>query len=200
MPPPTAKLWHYAALARLWSWALVASAALLLGVAVLFRATTDEGLDGRYVGVVVAVSGGTGILFLPLLRVWLKRAALPSLRLPQATMETGPRHLLAAPGDWRRWAAITTGVLTAGAAAMMTFLIGVLGGGGTAEGVVVGLLAAWGLATLEDSRRIARAERAEGRRYYAAVTRPAAVGEHLVWIAVPEQSSAREAGVGPAGT
>jgi hypothetical protein len=65
---------------------------------------------------------------------------------------------------------------------MMTFLIGVLGGGGTAEGVVVGLIAAWGLATLEDARAIDRAEDAEGRRYYAAVRRPAAVGDHLVWL------------------
>jgi hypothetical protein len=122
------------------------------------------------------------VLGYPLLRVWLRRSAMPSLRLPQASRSSGPRLLHAAPRDWRRWGVVTTAVLTVGGTAMMTFLIGVLGGGGTAEGVVVGLIAAWGLATLEDARAIDRAEDAEGRRYYAAVRRPAAVGDHLVWL------------------
>jgi hypothetical protein len=66
---------------------------------------------------------------------------------------------------------------------MLVFLIGVLGAGGTAEGVVVGMVAAWGAATLEDARRIDAAEAAEGRRYYAACRRPTGVGGKLVWIA-----------------
>ena len=65
---------------------------------------------------------------------------------------------------------------------MLVFLIGVLGTGGTAEGVVVGMIAAWGAATLEDVGRIRAAEAAEGRRYYAARRRPTGVGGKLVWI------------------
>ena len=69
--------------------------------------------------------------------------------------------------------------------AMMIFLIAVLGEGGTAEGVVVGLLGAWGLATLADAHQIRHTERSEGRHYYAAVRRPTAVGRHLVYEAEP---------------
>ena len=67
-------------------------------------------------------------------------------------------------------------MLLVGGAAMLVFLIGVLGRGGTAEGVVVGMLAAWGAATLEDARRILATEEAEGRRYFAACRRPTGVG------------------------
>ena len=74
-------------------------------------------------------------------------------------------------------------ILLVGGAAMLVFLIGVLGKGGTAEGVVVGIIAAWGAATLEDVRRIRATEAAEGRRYYAACRRPTGVGRKLVWVA-----------------
>jgi len=110
------------------------------------------------------------------------------VRLPQAVRATGPRRLEASPRDWRRWAAVTCGVLLVGGAAMLVFLVGVLGPGGTAEGVVVGMLAAWGAATLEDVRRIRAAELAEGRRYYAACRRPTGVGSKLVWIAAAQPS------------
>lgn len=182
MAPVGAKLWRYSRLARVWSWSLIVSAAILLVVAVLIRAGSDDGIDLRWMGVVVAVTGVTGALGYPLLKLWLRRSAMPSLRLPQASKSTGPRLLHAARADWRRWGVVTTLVLTVGGTAMMTFLIGMLGAGGTAEGVVVGLLAAWGFATLDDARAIDRAEQAEGRRYYAAVRRPAAVGDHLVWL------------------
>jgi hypothetical protein len=176
------KLWRYSALARLWSWALIGAAALLLALAALLEAGSREGLTLGWVGVAVAASGGTGIVFFPLLRVWLRRSALPSLRLGQARRASGARRLEATPGDWRRWAVLTWALLVVGGFAMLMFLIGLLGGGGIAEGVVVGTLAAWGLATLEDARRIERAEVAEGRRYYAACRRPAAVGDRLVWF------------------
>jgi hypothetical protein len=182
------KLWRYSALARLWSWALIGAAALLLVLSALLQVGSDEGLDLRWVGVAVAATGGTGIVFFPLLRVWLRRSALPSLRLPQARKASGARRLEATPADWRRWAFITWALLVVGGFAMLTFLIGLLGGGGVAEGVVVGVLAAWGLATLEDARRIERAEVAERRRYYASCRRPAAVGDRLVWF--PERAGA----------
>jgi hypothetical protein len=181
------KLWRYAALARMWSWCLIGVAGALLAIAVGIQAGTDDGLSARWLGIALGVSGLTGVVFFPLLRVWLRRSGLPSVRLGDATRERGtPRRLEAAPADWRRWAALTAALLLIGGAAMLTFLVGVLGRGGTAEGVVVGVLAAWGLATLEDARRIERIERAEGRRYYAAGARPTGAGGKLVWVAAKE--------------
>jgi len=177
------KLWRYSGLARLWSWSLIATAGVLLALSVGLQAGSDEGLTARWIGVALGVTGATGVVCLPFLRVWLRRSALPSVRLPAARKASGPRRLEASPADWRRWAAVTMAVLLVGGAAMLTFLVGVLGRGGTAEGVVVGLLAAWGLATLEDARRIEQTEAREGRRYYAACRRPTGVGHHLVWIA-----------------
>ena len=66
----------------------------------------------------------------------------------------------------------------------VSFLVGVLansGPEGIAEGVVVGVLVAWGLVTLEDARAIARAESSEGRTYFAVGHRPTAAGNRLVW-------------------
>lgn len=179
------KLWRYSSLARLWSWSLIVVAGLLLLLSVAIQAGADEGLGGRWFATLLGVTGLTGVVLFPLFRIWLRRTALPSLRLPQAVRATGPRRLEASPRDWRRWAVVTGGVLLVGGAALLVFLIGVLGPGGTAEGVVVGMLAAWGAATLEDVRRIRAAEAAEGRRYYAACRRPTGVGSKLVWMARP---------------
>ena len=146
------------------------------------QAGSDEGLTGRWFAAAFGIAGITGVILFPFFRVWLRKAALPSVRLPQAVRASGPRRLEASPRDWRRWALFTGVVLLVGGAAMLIFLIGVLGRGGTAEGVVVGALAAWGAATLEDARRILAIEEAEGRRYYAACRRPTGVGGKLVWI------------------
>ena len=182
------KLWRYASLARLWSWSLIVVGGLLLLLSIAIQAGGDDGLSGRWFATLVGITGLTGVLLFPLFRVWLRRTAMPSVRLPQAVRATGPRRLEASPRDWRRWAAVTCGVLLVGGAAMLVFLVGVLGPGGTAEGVVVGMLAAWGAATLEDVRRIRAAELAEGRRYYAACRRPTGVGSKLVWIAAAQPS------------
>lgn len=194
MPASGEKLWRYASLARLWSWTLIGVAAALLLLSIAIQAGTDEGLDARWYAAALGITGITGVLCYPFFRVWLRRTALPSVRLPQAVRASGPRRLEATPRDWRRWAALTAVVLLVGGAAMLVFLIGVLGRGGTAEGVVVGMLAAWGAATLEDVRRIVAAERSEGRRYYAACRRPTGVGNHLVWV--PRRTEADA----PAGT
>ena len=186
------KLWGYASLARLWSWTLIGVAAVLLLASIGMQAGTDEGLDLRWYGAAFGITGVTGIICYPLFRVWLRKTALPSVRLPQAVRATGPRRLEATPRDWRRWALFTAVILLVGGFAMLVFLVGVLGRGGTAEGVVVGMLAAWGAATLEDVRRIRAAERAEGRRYYAACRRPTGVGNHLVWL--PRRAPADVAG------
>jgi hypothetical protein len=188
------KLWRYEALARLWSWSLIGVAGALLALSAALQAGVDEGVDARWVGVALGVTGITGVVFFPLLRVWLRRSALPSLRLSQATKASGPRRLEASPGDWRRWGTVTVLALLVGGAAMLAFLVAVLGGGGTAEGVVAGILAAWGLATLEDARRVRRVEEAEGRRYYASCQRPTAVGNRLVWIS---EKDARRAAARP---
>ncbi len=176
------KLWGYASLARLWSWTLIVVAVLLLGLSIAIQAATEEGLDARWWAAALGITGLTGVISYPFFRVWLRKTALPSVRLPQAVRASGPRRLEATPRDWRRWALFTGVVILVGGAAMLTFLIGVLGRGGTAEGVVVGMLAAWGLATLEDARRIRSIEAAEGRRYYAACRRPTGVGNRLVWL------------------
>lgn len=176
------KLWSYASLARLFSWTLIIAAWLMLLLSIGLQAGSDEGLTGRWYAAAFGITGLTGVICYPLFRVWLRKAALPSLRLPQAVRASGPRRLEATPGDWRRWALFSGVVTTIGSAAMLTFLIGVLGRGGTAEGVVVGMLAAWGAATLEDARRIAAIERTEGRRYFASCRRPTGVGNKLVWL------------------
>jgi hypothetical protein len=176
------KLWRYASLARLWSWTLIGVSVALLALSVAIQAGTAEGVDQRWLSAALGITGLTGVISYPLFRVWLRKTALPSVRLPQAVRASGPRRLEATPRDWRRWAGLTAAILLVGGAAMLVFLVGVLGRGGTAEGVVVGMLAAWGAATLTDVRRILEAERAEGRRYYAACRRPTGVGNHLVWL------------------
>jgi hypothetical protein len=176
------KLWGYASLARLWSWTLIVVAVLLLGLSIAIQAAAEEGLDSGWWAAALGITGVTGVVCYPFFRVWLRKTALPSVRLPQAVRASGPRRLEATPRDWRRWALFTGLVILVGGAAMLTFLIGVLGRGGTAEGGVVGMLAAWGFATLEDARRIRAIEAAEGRRYFAACRRPTGVGNRLVWL------------------
>jgi hypothetical protein len=180
--PSDERLWGYASLARLWSWTLIGVSGALLLLSIGIQAGTDQGLDLRWFSAALGITGLTGVLCYPLFRVWLRKTALPSVRLPQAVRASGPRRLEATPRDWRRWAAFSAVILLIGGAAMLVFLVGVLGRGGTAEGVVVGMLAAWGAATLEDVRRIVATERAEGRRYYAACRRPTGVGNRLVWV------------------
>ena len=171
------KLWRYTSLVRLWSWALIGVGGAMLLVGAALQAGSTTGLSATWVGVSVAVSGLTGAVFYPLLRMWLRKTA-PSGYLPRATRLSGPRRLEAGPSDWRRWA------LLIGGAAMLAFLVGVLrdsGPDGIAEGVVVGVVAAWGLVTLGDARAIERTEHDEGRRYFAAGDRPTAAGNRLVW-------------------
>lgn len=196
-PAPAANelLWSFPGVARLYAWALVGVSLALVAVAVALEATSEDGLSWRYAGVLTGVAGLSGLVFFPVLRVWLGRGGLPSARLPDATRATGPRRLEATRADWRRWALATVVVLLVAGVALMMFLIAVLGRGGTAEGVVVGVLLAWGLVTLEDARRVEAAERAEGRRYYAACRRPTGVGNRLVWTAGPSAGGG-EAGAG----
>ena len=83
------KLWRYADLARLWSWSLIVVAGLLLLLAIAIQAGSDGGASGRWFATLLGVTGLTGVLLFPLFRVWLRKAALPSVRLPQAVRATG---------------------------------------------------------------------------------------------------------------
>jgi hypothetical protein len=180
------KLWRYTALVRLWSWALIGVGGALLVVGAALQAGSTTGLSATWVGVAVAVSGMTGVVFYPVLKMWLRKTA-PSSYLSKASKLSGPRRLEAGPADWRRWGTMLTVFLLIGAAAMMAFLVGVLrdsGPDGIAEGVVVGVVAAWGLVTLGDARSIERTEEAQGRRYFAAGDRPTAAGNSLVWTPI----------------
>lgn len=176
------KLWRYADLAKLWSWCLIGVGIALLALSIALAAGGDDGLDAGWFAVALGTAAATGAIMFPLLRAWLRRGAMPSVRLPDAVKAGGRRRLEASPRDWRRWAFVTALIMLLSGAAMLLFLVAVLGGGGTAEGVVAGVLVAWGAATLEDVRRIRRAEDAEGRRYYASCRRPTGVGNRLVWM------------------
>ena len=175
------KLWRYADLARLWSWCLIGVGIALFGLAVAMEAGSGDGLSGRWILVAGITAAATAAVLYPVLRAWLRRGAMPSVRLPDA-VRAGRRLLEATPRDWRRWAVLTALMLLVSGAAMLVFLVAVLGRGGTAEGVVAGVLVAWGAATLGDVARIRRAELEEGRRYYAACRRPTGVGNRLVWV------------------
>lgn len=175
------KLWRYTTLVKVWSFALIGVGLLMLPLSVI--AQLGEGVTLKYLGTLLGITGITGILFYPLLTMWLKKSR-PSEYLDRATKLSGPRLLLAAPRDWRRWSIMVSVFLTIGTVAMMSFLVAVLksaGPDGIAEGVVIGVLAAWGLVTLEDVRRIKRAEAAAGRTYFAAGERPTAAGNNLRW-------------------
>ena len=67
----------------------------------------------------------------------------------------------------------------------MGFLVGILGGGGVAEGVVAGVLIAWGLVTLHDVKRLERIEVEQSRTYFAACRRPVSVGSVLIYRTRP---------------
>lgn len=174
-------LWDYARLARMYGYEIVGIAAVLVALSIVLEATSEDGWSWTWLGALVGITGLTGLVFFPLLRVWLRKGGLPSLKLPDAQPAEGPRMLAAAPSDWRRFAAISSVLLFLGSAATLIFLVAVLGRGGTAEGVVIGVLLAWGLVTFEDGRRIQRTQADENRVYWAAGTRPWGAGNRLVY-------------------
>ncbi len=174
-------LWNYAQLARMYALELLVVSLLLVIVSIILEATSEDGWSWTWLGTLVAITGITGLVFFPLLRSWLRRGGLPSISLPDAQPAGGARMLAAAPSDWARFAALTGVLLFVSAFATLLFLVAVLGRGGTAEGVVIGVLLAWGFVTLEDGRRITRAEADEERVYWAAGRRPWGAGNRLVY-------------------
>jgi hypothetical protein len=174
-------LWDYARLARMYGIQLLGVSVALVVVSIILEATSEDGWSWWWLGTLTAMTGVTGLVFFPILRVWLRKGGLPSIRLPDAQPAEGRRMLAAAPGDWRSFAAIVAILLFISAGATLLFLVAVLGRGGTAEGVVIGVLLAWGFVTLEDARRIARTQLEEKRMYWAAARRPWGAGNRLVF-------------------
>ena len=174
-------LWDYARLARMYGIQLLGVSVALVVVSIILEATSEDGWSWWWLGTLIAMTGITGLVFFPILRVWLRKGGLPSIRLPDAQPAEGRRMLAAAPGDWRSFAAIVAILLFISGGATLLFLVAVLGRGGTAEGVVIGVLLAWGFVTLEDARRIARTQLDEKRMYWAAARRPWGAGNRLVF-------------------
>jgi hypothetical protein len=126
------------------------------------------------------------LVFFFLLRGWMGNGGLPSALLPDAAADSGvPRRTEPTPRNWLVWT-LSLGVgLFISSVLIMGFLIGVLGGGGLAEGVVSGVLIAWGLVTIQDVRRVEEIEADQQRTYFAACKRPVSVGSVLVWRTDP---------------
>jgi hypothetical protein len=185
------KLWRYTRLSRMWGRTLMAVGVLMLPLGAAIEAGAPDGDVTAWATTALITVVPTTVLFVILLRSWMRQGALPSSRLKDARREGGDRLLEATRADWRKWGAVFAAGLFVGGATMMGFLDGILGGGGMAEGVVSAVLIAWGLVTVEDVRRVEGTERTEGRVYYAACRRPLSVGSTLVWRRTGE-------GAGPA--
>jgi hypothetical protein len=183
------KLWRYTQLSRIWARSLVAVGILVFCVGVAMQSGDSASAFINWIEVGLATVVPTTAVFFVLLRGWMRNGGLPSSRLVDATADPRtPRRLEATAQNWRVWTMmLVVGLLIAGVL-IMGFLIGVLGGGGMAEGVVSGVLVAWGLVTAQDVRRVVQIEQDEHRRYFAACKRPVSVGSVLVWqeTKVPE--------------
>ena len=86
-------LWDYARLSHLYGLVLIGVSLGLLLLSVVLEATSEDGWSWVWLGVVIGVAGITGLVFLPLLSVWLKRSGLASIRLPDAQQADGGRLL-----------------------------------------------------------------------------------------------------------
>jgi hypothetical protein len=190
-PHAPEKLWRYTSLLKVVAWVMIVVGALVIPMSMVAQAA-DPGVDGGYVVTILGTTLGTGVLFVPLLHMWMRKSR-PSAFLPRAEKLRGPRRIPASRRDLVRWG-VTLGVfLFIATVLMVSFLVGVLetsGADGIAEGAVAGLMMAWGLFTLGDARRIARTEAAEGRTYFTVAHRPTAAGNRLMWTVSGREPSA----------
>lgn len=186
------KLWNYGRLCAVWAWTLVACAPVVLVVGALVEmGDPKDGLEGSWIPIALASFASSLVAFFFLLRMWMRPTAVPTGRLDDARQDKGkPRLLEAGRGAWRVWTALVVTFFLLGSLAMMGALVGILGSGGMAEGVVAGVLTAWGLVWLQDIRDLRRREGEEGRVYFAACRRPVSVGSTLVWRRAAETSPA----------
>jgi hypothetical protein len=176
------KLWRYARLSRIWARTLIVDGVLVFAVGLSLQvghnaSSTWGGVATAFASLVVSVP-----IFFFLLRGWMGNGGLPSSRLGDASAEpTSPRRLEASTRNWRVWTVGLGSALFMSSVLILGFLVGTLGGGGIAEGVVAGVLIAWGLVTANDVRRLERIEVEQSRTYFAACRRPVSVGSVLVY-------------------
>jgi hypothetical protein len=176
------KLWRYTQLSRIWARTLVIAGILVFCVGISMQVGDSTSAFASWLEVAVATVVPTTAVFFILLRGWMHNGGLPSTRLVDATADPRiPRRLEATTRNWWSWTIMLGIGLTVAGIVIMGFLIGVLGGGGIAEGVVAGVLVSWGLVTAQDVRRVAQIEQDEHRIYFAACKRPVSVGSVLVW-------------------
>ena len=177
------KLWGYASLARLWSWTLIVGRRAAAAALDRLQAATDQGLDARWYAAAFGITGLTGVISYPLFRVWLRKTALPSVRLPQAVRATGPRRLEATPRDWRRWALFTGPGADRRRRGDADVPDRRARPGRHGRGRRRRHARRLGRRDARGRRGAsARIEATEGRRYYAACRRPTGVGNKLVWL------------------
>ncbi len=187
------KLWRYARLSRIWARTLVVVGVLVFAVGLSLQvgrsaASTWSGVATAFASLIVSVP-----VFFFLLRGWMGNGGLPSSRLGDASAEpASPRRLEASTRNWRAWTLGLGSALFVSSVLILGFLVGTLGGGGIAEGVVAGVLVAWGVVTANDVRRLERIEIEQSRTYFAACKRPVSVGSVLVYRTTP---STRGSGV-----
>lgn len=176
------KLWNYARMSHIWARMLILTGLLVLCIAVAFQIGQSGSQFMSWCLTALITVVATTLIFLVLLRSWMRASGLPSSRLPDATPNpSSPRRLEATDRQWRAWGIGLLICLTIAGVFIMGFLTAVLGGGGLAEGVVVGVFIAWGVVTARDVARVAQIEMEQQRTYYAACKRPVSVGSVLVW-------------------
>ena len=180
----TEKLWRYTRLSRIWARTLIVVGILVFAVGLLMQIGDSWGAFVSWLITAVATVVPSTLVFFLLLRGWMGNGGLPSARLPDAAADSGvPRRSEPTSRNWLIWSLGLGTALFISSVLIMGFLIGVLGGGGVAEGVVAGVLIAWGLVTAKDVRRVERIEADQQRTYFAACRRPVSVGSVLVWRA-----------------
>ena len=178
----TERRWRYARIADMWSSALLVTVPLILGVAAAVQAGSNEGLGGRWLLVTLIGTVATGAVGYAL----MGGVAAPSSRLGLAEPGAADIPEPATPGEWRRWQMICLALATIGSLAMFLFLLATLGRGGLVEAAVAGVIAAVGLATRRDARRIDEIETREKRAYFSVGPSPTGAARRLVWTASPD--------------
>ena len=185
------KLWRYSRLSRIWARTLVVVGVLVFAVGLAMQIGESGNAFISWVITAVSTLVASTLVFFFLLRGWMGNGGLPSARLHDATPEPKrPRRMEATSRNWSTWTWMLGAGLFLSSVLIMGFLIGVLGGGGVAEGVVAGVLIAWGLVTANDVIRLERIETEQKRIYFAACKRPVSVGSVLIWRADNHAKSA----------
>jgi hypothetical protein len=178
------KLWRYTRLSRIWARTLIVVGILVFAVGFAMQIGESASAFESWIVTAVATLIPSTLVFFFLLRGWMGNGGLPSARLPDATADSGvPRLSEPTSRNWLTWTLMLGVGLFVSSVLIMGFLIGVLGGGGLAEGVVAGVLIAWGLVTVQDVHRVEQIEADQQRAYFAACRRPVSVGSVLVWRA-----------------